>query len=250
MSEVDLTIIVTAHNETIVCGPTMMSADAAIARARREGFTVEPLIVLDSATDACREYFEQPAFDHWGRVYVEERDLGRTRNKVIPDTKGRFIAFLDSDDLFSENWLSEGIKLLNRAEDAGEKVVAHPELNWLFDGATSVFAKPDQDCHVYSQYFFYYSNYYDSLCMAPRQCHLDIPYIHRDIPNGLSFQDWQFSVETTEAGWKHLTAKNTIIFKRRRDSSLVTESRDRQAIVRQLPAMAIDRVAALGRQAD
>jgi hypothetical protein len=83
--------------------------------------------------------------------------------------------------------------------------------------------------------------------MAPREAHLQVPYVHRDISNGLSFQDWQWGIETMAAGWEHVAVKDTIIFKRRRDASLVTESLGRRAIVRGLEAMAIDRVAGIHR---
>jgi hypothetical protein len=66
--------------------------------------------------------------------------------------------------------------------------------------------------------------------------------VHRDIPNGLSYQDYQFAIETMSRGWKHVVVKDTIIFKRRRDFSLVVQSSSRRAIVRSLPEMAIDRV--------
>jgi hypothetical protein len=49
------------------------------------------------------------------------------------------------------------------------------------------------------------------------------------------------------AGWKHVVVRDTIIFKRRRDFSLVTESRNRASIIRALPAMAIDRIRDLTR---
>ena len=68
----------------------------------------------------------------------------------------------------------------------------------------------------------------------------------RDVPNGLSYQDFQFTIETLAAGWRHLVVKDAIIFKRRRDVSLVTESNIRKSLVRALPAMAIDRVRGLG----
>ncbi|MEO1102115.1 MAG: glycosyltransferase [Pseudomonadota bacterium] len=247
MSAKDISVVLTAHNETTVAGPTMRSAEAAIDRAQREGLSVEAFIALDAPTEACHDYFTQAVFDGWQRIVLDERDLGRTRNTIVPQTVGRFIAFLDADDLFSENWLSEGGKRLGEGEMNGEMLIAHPELNWLFDGATMAFAKPNQDDPVFVPHFFYFSNYYDSLCLAPRQAHLEIPYVHRDIPNGLSFQDWQFSIETMAAGWKHVAVKDTIIFKRRRDSSLVTESGNRNAVVRALEAMAIDHIAELGR---
>jgi len=61
----DLTLIVTAHDETVVAGPTMRSADLAVAAARDGGFTVHPIIALDAATEATTAYFGQPRFDHW-----------------------------------------------------------------------------------------------------------------------------------------------------------------------------------------
>lgn len=244
----DLTLVLTAHDETTVSGPTMRSADLAVAEARLRGFTVQTIIALDKATDETTAYFSQPRFDHWERRVLHEGDLGRVRNALLPDTDGDLIAFLDADDLFSENWLAEGIAAIRAGQDRGEECIAHPELNVLFDRNRAVTRNIDQDSPLYTPYYFYVRNYYDSLCMAPREAHEAAPYVHRDIPNGLSFQDFQFSVETTSRGWKHIVVKDTIIFKRRRDSSLMTESKNRRAIVRSLPEMAIDRVRDLVRQ--
>jgi hypothetical protein len=69
-----------------------------------------------------------------------------------------------------------------------------------------------------------------------------VPYLRRDIAHGLAYQDFQFAIETMSRGWKHVIVKDTIIFKRRRDTSLVVESSARKAIIRSLPEMAIDRV--------
>jgi len=243
----DLTLIVTAHDETLVCGPTMKAADAAIEAARERGFTVQPIIALDAATPETTAYFHRSRFDHWERRIMNEGDLGRVRNALVPETDGDFIAFLDADDLFSENWLAEGITALKAARERGEDAIVHPELNVLFDGARSVLVNVDQDSPLFTPHYFYVRNYYDSLCLAPREAHLAVPYVHRDIPNGLSFQDFQFSIETMAGGWKHIVVPDTIIFKRRRDFSLVVESNTRKAIVRSLPAMAIDRVRDLGK---
>jgi hypothetical protein len=112
----------------------------------------------------------------------------------------------------------------------------------LFDRNRAVSRNIDQDSPLFTPYFFYLRNYYDSLCLSPREAHLAVPYSPRDIPNGLSFQDFQFSIETMSRGWKHVVVKDTIIFKRRRDFSLMVENQSRKTLVRSLPEMAIDRV--------
>ncbi len=115
----DLTLIVTAHDETLVCGPTMTAADLAVAAARDAGFAVQTIVALDNATEATTEWFQQPELDHWERWVRHEGDLGRVRNALVPLVDGRAIAFLDADDLFSENWLAEGLHVLQEAEARG-----------------------------------------------------------------------------------------------------------------------------------
>ncbi|HET7193898.1 MAG TPA: glycosyltransferase family 2 protein [Nocardioides sp.] len=243
----DLSLIVTAHDETVVAGPTMRSAELAVQDARARGFSVQCIIALDAPTEATVRYFRQPRFDHWERRLLEERDLGRVRNALLPDSDGDFIAFLDADDLFSENWLAEGMVTVRAGQERGERLIAHPELNVLFDRNRAVSRNIDQDSALFTPHYLYVRNYYDSLCLAPREAHLAVPYAPRDIPNGLSFQDFQFSIETMSRGWKHVVVKDTIIFKRRRDFSLMVENMSRATIVRSMPEMAIDRVRDLAR---
>jgi glycosyltransferase involved in cell wall biosynthesis len=238
----DLTLIVTAHSETTIAGPTMRSADAAVAACRARGYTVEKVIALDKATEATTEFFNQPRFDDWERWVMHEGDLGLVRNALAPRAAGDYIAYLDADDIFSENWLAEGMDVVKAGEAEGIGMIASPELEVLFDRNVAVTRNLEQDSVLFTPYFLYLRGYYDSLCISPREAHLQVPYVSRDIPNGLAFQDFQYAIETMSRGWKHVIVKDTIIFKRRRDVSLVTESSARRAIIRALPEMSIDRV--------
>jgi hypothetical protein len=242
MTGTDLTLVVTAHDETLVCGPTMESADVAVEAARSAGYTVQTIVALDKGSEATTSYFHQSDFDHWERWTMDEGDLGRVRNALLPRTSGRFIAFLDADDLFSENWLSDGLDTLTAANDLGEHVIAHPEVNVVFDASKYLWQNVGQDSPLFTSHFLYVRNCYDSLCLAPREVHLEVPYIHLDLDKGLAYEDWQFAIEIMSKGWKHVVVPDTIIFKRRRDFSLVTESRGSKGIVRSLPEMAIDRI--------
>lgn len=242
----DLTLILTAHNETAVCGPTLRSADIAIEAARVRGITVRPIIGLDAPAPETESYFHQPRFEHWERKVLHERDLGMVRNALAKECDSRYVAFLDADDLFSENWLAEGVAALDAAAQRGEHAIAHPELNVIFDGSKAVLLNIDQGSPLFTPYYLYFRHYYDSLKMAPLEAHLEMPYVTRDVVKGLSYQDFQFTIESLASGWRHITVKDTIIFKRRRDFSLVTESNTRKSVVRALPAMRIDHIRDLG----
>jgi Glycosyl transferase family 2 len=249
MTSVDVTVMVTVHNETLVCGPTMESAEQAIVAARAAGHTVQSVLALDNATDATTEYFDRPEFDPWEKWVVREGDPGRVRNTLVPRTEGRYVAFLDADDLFSENWLAAGVTALKEADERGERMIAHPELNVIFDGGAQMNQNISQDSPLFTPYFLYVRNCYDTLCLTPREAHLEVPYGGRDIANGISREDWQFAIETMGRGWKHVIVPDTIIFKRRRDFSMMVESNARKSILRSLPEQGIDRVRSLGMSA-
>jgi hypothetical protein len=238
--DIDLTVALTAHSETLVAGPTLASAEAAIAEVRRAGYTVERLIGFDTPTPECRAYFAQPAFAAWQASEHAFRDQGRTRNALAARARGRWLAFLDADDLFSENWLIEAIRCLQAAGDDA-RVVGQ------FDAATSVTVTPAQDDPFFSPYGLAVTNFYDALCLAPRQAWIEHPFPHRDIEDGYAFEDWQWAIETMVAGWHHAVAPDTVIFKRRRDASQTHQARARAAAIRALDCLRVDRIADLTR---
>jgi glycosyltransferase involved in cell wall biosynthesis len=242
MSSLDISIVVTAHDETLVSGPTMRSAEAAISAAEAGGFCVERLIALDSPTQECRAYFSQARFHKWKRIDCDFCDPYRTRNASVEAAQGRWIAFLDADDLFSENWLVLAGERMAKAEKDGERAIVHPEINWIFDGTNSVFVKPDQGEVFFTPHYLYFANYYAMLCMASRKALLEVPYRCRDLKNGFGFQDWQWNIETMAAGWSHVVARDTIIFVRRRDMSVSVENVQNKTVIRSVEPMAIDRV--------
>lgn len=243
----DISAIVTAHSETVLSGPTMRSADAAIRRAETAGYRVERLIGLDAPSEGCRAYFESPRFDDWRRLTLDCRDQGKARNALAAEASGRWLAFLDADDLWSENWLTEAAAALAAAEAKGERAIAHPELNWIFDRHANVLVKVDQDDPLFQPYAFCFRNYYDALAMAPKAAHLEHPYADRDIARGFAFEDMQWNVETMAGGWRHRVVRDTIIFKRRREASQTIQASQRGVVIRDLDAMRVDRIADLGR---
>ncbi len=237
---VDLSIALLAHNESILLGPTLRSVEAAVEAARQDGITIELLMGLDNCSDQTRDFVFQPRFDEWERMEFSFRDQGKARNALAEHATGKFMAFLDADDLYSENWFLEGVRALAAADANGERRIARPELNWLFDAGQSVLAIPSQDDPFYVPEYLLVSNPYDALCMGLRQVWLDHPYPDRAVADGYAYEDWQWAIETTAAGWVHVAVRDTIIFKRRRDMSQTVLASGAKAHIRQVAGTAID----------
>jgi hypothetical protein len=72
-----------------------------------------------------------------------------------------------------------------------------------------------------------------------------VKYPDRAVKEGYAFEDYQWFVEATALGWRHAVARDTIIFKRRRDASQTHESRNNSVLIRTIPPLAIDRLATM-----
>jgi len=238
----DLTVAITAHNEGIVAGPTISSAEAAIACIEAAGLCVERLIGLDNPTPECSEFFTQEALSDWTLHHFQFADPFLVRNALAAKARGRWIAFVDADDLISENWLQEATRLLSVAEEKGEKIIVHPELNWIFEGSDWVFVKPDQLSDMFNPYFFYTANYYDMMSVYPVEAVRSVPYDNRDIAHGFGYQDWQWNVQVMAAGWRHAVADDTVIFKRRRADSVSVQNSKRNAVIRAVDELGVGRI--------
>lgn len=230
-----LTLAITAHSETVVAGPTLNSVRAALAQLRALDGDVQLLLGLDACTEKNRAYMMQEAFSDFERHEFTFRDQGQARNALVKLATGRFLAFVDADDLISENWLLHALDLLERPQN--DRVIIHPELTWQFDNFSAVQASPAQDHPFFSPYVMPAANYYDAMCVAPRAVWEEVPYASRDVKGGYAFEDYQWSVEVTARGWRHLIAKDTIVFKRRRDQSQTHDSKNHSVLIRTIPPL-------------
>ncbi|MBC6437963.1 MAG: glycosyltransferase [Rhodobacteraceae bacterium] len=238
----DITLAVTAHNEGLMAGPCMKSAEAAVAHARMAGYSVETIVGLDTPTEDTKSFFGQPHFQNWYSFEFNFGDQGLTRNAMARAGTGQFLGFLDADDLISENWLTRCLECLQQAEAESLEVIVHPELNWQFDGIQNVYAVPQQDDPFFSPHVMATANYYDAICTAPRRAWLDHGFPHRDIENGFALEDYQWFVEMTARGWFHAVARDTIVFKRRRDNSQSDTARTHRAVIRAIAPLLTDRI--------
>lgn len=237
---VDVTVAITAHNEGALADLALQSVGAAMACATHNGFSVECLVGLDRANAETRSPFQADLPFEIDVTEFDFGDQGLSRNALAKAANGEYLAFLDADDLFSENWLCNALQAAHRARNAGRKAIVHPEVNWQFGMIHNVYSNPASDDPFFSPHVLATANYYDALCLAPTEAFRQYPFPKRDIQSGFAMEDYQWFVEMSGRGWSHEVAEDTIIFKRRRKVSQSAEARGNFAKIRPIAPLAID----------
>jgi len=225
----DITAIITAHREGIISALSLHSLHRTVVVAREQGASVQTLAVLDRPNAATLDVFQERGGIIDAVHVVDFGDQGLARNHAIEQAIGEHVAFLDGDDLWSENWLADAWDFSRRQS---KPVIAHPEFNWFFDGNNNIFVHTDQESDEFNVDFLRFYNYWDALCFAPRTAHRDSPYCRRDIKGGFAFEDWHWNCETIAAGYIHRVVPDTIHFKRRRAGSQTIEASSTRSLMR------------------
>lgn len=230
----DITAVITAHREGALAGPSIRSMLDAVDAARAEGISVEVGAALDAPDATTRSMFADMPDQGWWVEEYDFKDQGIVRNTAITRCDSRYVAFLDGDDLWSENWLVRAFELCE--SDPG-RIIAHPELDWFFESSDSVFFHVDQTDPDFDPNFLRFQNYWDAMCCAPVAAYRDHPYVQRDVKAGFAYEDWSWSIDTYDAGYVHRVVPDTIHFKRRRKASQNIEASSNKVLTRMAPLL-------------
>ncbi|PXW50421.1 glycosyl transferase family 2 [Methylobacterium sp. B4] len=223
MRPLEVSFIVNLHREGRLCLPSIETALTAVQAANQAGVAAELVLILDnpdSITISAAKRFETNARIELTNV----RDLGAARNHGVGCALGRYIAFLDGDDLCCRNWL---VAAYREAKQFSNPCIVHPKFNLFFgrDYSRYFWMHPDvrKDCIKLSRLLV--ENLWTSSVFAEKDTFIHFPYVRNDLKNGVGYEDWAFNVETAIAGVKHIVAQDTILFIRRnKESSLLVAS--------------------------
>jgi glycosyltransferase involved in cell wall biosynthesis len=217
----DISAIVVAHHEGRLVHHTMGGVWRAVERARERGISCEVLAILDRPDDATRRYFAQHQ-PHVRIHQVDFGDTGPTRNFGIQQARGRYINFLDGDDIYCGDWLRRAFAV---AEASDVPIVCHFEYTVGF-GARHETWRHLSTTHPNFRYEDILEiGMWNPNCLVPRQIFLDHPFKECKRGSGFGFEDWHWFCEVLADGIDIQTVDETCIFYRRRDGSrFVTQS--------------------------
>jgi glycosyltransferase involved in cell wall biosynthesis len=227
----DLTVIINAHSEGILAARTINAVVAAAAHCRHSGITVELIAVLDRPDDETRGLFARQGHVFDRVVEVAFADVGPARNAGVALASGRYVAFVDGDDLIAPDWLERAFRFYE-ASDGQTTLVLHPELSVYF-GETPpyVWRHTPQTQAALSDLFE--GNLWTALCFTTRAALLEVAYANSEPGSGFGYEDWHWNCETVARGYVHASVPGTAHFIRVHagDSRRQTQSRD-GAIIR------------------
>ena len=225
-----LEVIITAHKEGTLLLPTIKSAFESVSSLKNKyNVDVNYLLYIDKPDNITKKIAEEIALKYDMKLYVGKNgDPGKSRLKAIKKTKQDYIALLDGDDLWSENWLVSAYDFISRNTKMNlAGIVLHPEYNLIFGDHSLLVRQGNPDDPFFDPSFFRIGNYWDALCFAPKEIFLKYPYRKNDLDVGFAHEDYLWACETYLAGIKHYVLEDTIHFKRRRGGSVsvIAESR-------------------------
>ena len=152
-----VSVVITAHREGVLAGPSLASAFEAADALVRGGGRAEVVAVLDRPDAMTRAVFEGVSRD----LKIYEADFGEpglARNLGVARSRHDFIAFLDADDLWSSNWLTAAAAFHSREDRPN--LVLHSEANLVFGARQELWWHADSQAPGFDPGYMRVGNYW------------------------------------------------------------------------------------------
>lgn len=213
---IDIAAVVNLHCEGPSATPSLVSAWRAAEAARQNGQSVQLVLALDRADQSTVALANEWADRGARLVECDEGDLGAARNAAANAVDTEWIAFLDGDDLWSENWLVSASEVAAQRHTTGADLfVLHPAVNVIFGDNHSLLHHRSSDDPSFSWTRFRLHNAWTALSYVRRDNLLQLPYPRNDLEQGNGFEDWSWNMAVLDRGGSHQVVADTCHFIRR-----------------------------------
>src|ERR1700728_4041539 len=201
----DITVTVIFHREGALALPALASLRDLVNVSRAAGMSVETQAILDRA-DELTSHNVALAGSWLDKVEkVSFGDLGLSRNVGTRLALGRFLAFVDGDDLWGEQWLRAAFAAAT-VPPALPEAIWHPEHLFIFS-ESDLDKAPEasyqsfhslmhsSDTPEFDPLLLVFHNLWSANAFAAREIHLRFPYRVADRNRGFGIEDWSWNLE-------------------------------------------------------
>lgn len=240
MVSIDVSIILTFHNEGAIVYKTFLSLRRMLDRLDEENVGYEIIVHIDNGDFDTKKYIKKIK-ESWD-IKVYENSFGepsQSRNFAVSKAKGKYICLMDGDDLFSENWLIDAYNIQEKSE---EDVVLHPECNLTFglDEQPRLWRMRDSFDLAKDTLILFSRNRWCSGTFLKRD--LAIKYPYEKAVGCYGFEDWHYNCETRANGIKHNIVPGSTLFYRVRRGSTYSRHIDGNTTISYTSAFSLERM--------
>lgn len=221
----ELSAIVNLHDEGISATASLISAWRATEVAKQADLDVSLVLILDRPTEDTVHI--ATSWEKRGATVftVDCGDLGKARNEAARLVDSQWLAFLDADDLWGEQWLVQAYFTATTDPPRSTIDVWHPQVNVIFGDHHSLLHHVASTSESFSWARFRLHNMWTALAFVRRSHLVAVPYPENDLANGFGFEDWSWNMEVLRRGGRHQVVPDSVHFIRRVDSdSLLNRS--------------------------
>jgi glycosyltransferase involved in cell wall biosynthesis len=209
----DISIIVCGHNEGRLLHRTLHSIFDSVdyAKSKKE-LKIEVILSLDNPSKETLDYLESSEFTKKINIYKNNfEDVALSRNFAVKKTEGKYIAFIDGDDLMCSNWIYD---TYNLAESIGDKrdQIFHPEYLINFEGKSLIWKRLSTGNPNFRYGTMMYANCWDLTCFMPKSLAAKFPFEPCSRDSGWGMEDYHFFLETLGNGVEHIVVPRTVVF--------------------------------------
>lgn len=215
----NLSIIVTAHNEGLIAHKTILSIFEALKMVPKISYEI--IVHLDYCDEATRKYFLRYKDDKRFRILENSfGDLGLSRNYAIKQARGKYIQIIDADDIIASHHIEQAFNETKKHHD--DDALYYPEFVYYFGDEYKVKVQRSVECKEDCAKFLLADNIWCSMVFGKRKIFLESPY--HPTENGYGHEDWIFNTETSEKNILHRILPQIALFYRRDGFSLCSRN--------------------------
>jgi glycosyltransferase involved in cell wall biosynthesis len=225
-----ISVIVTAHRESLLIHRTLKSVYAAIDVAEQVNLTCELVIALDRGDQKTRRYIHQFPIQRHRIVEVDAGDPGIARNAGASHATGKYVAYLDGDDMFCPQWLVAAYKYAESARIP--RLVLHPEYNVCFEATNCLVQYDSCPKPGVSSLGLAIVNYWTSIIFLRQTMLAERPFAHLPPESGFGYEDWHVVAEQMALGAEvHVVPGTCNFIRRKRFNSVLARHSESKAVL-------------------